>query len=119
MDILRNLFGNLTSGLIRLLVTVGILAATYFFIVKPVLSTTEEAIKTTNQSFERSFGTPGADITDISKTIEDVNRRVQREVRRSFRASERKGGRDSRRLVRCIRLAHGDVHRIQHCTAKL
>ena len=35
MDILRNLFGNLTSGLIRLLVTVGILAAAYFFIVKP------------------------------------------------------------------------------------
>ena len=37
MDILRNLFGSLTSGIIRLAVTVGILAAAYFFIVKPVL----------------------------------------------------------------------------------
>ena len=41
MDILRNLFGNLTSGIIRLAVTVGILAAVYFFIVRPVLDTTE------------------------------------------------------------------------------
>jgi hypothetical protein len=118
MDILRNLFGNLTSGLIRLLVAVGILAAAYFFIVKPVLKTTGDAIKTTNQSFERSFGVKGADITDISKTIEDVNRRVEREIRRSFHAAERKGGRDSQRLIRCIRRAHGNTRRIEHCTAR-
>jgi len=116
MDFLRNLFGNLTSGIIRLLVTVGILAAAYFFIVKPVLSTTEEAIKTTNQSFEKSFGVKGADVTDVSKTIDDVNRRIQREVRRSFHTAERKG--DPNKLVRCIRRAHGDVHRIQRCAAK-
>jgi hypothetical protein len=30
MDILRNLFGNLSAGIIRLLVAVGILAAAYF-----------------------------------------------------------------------------------------
>jgi cell shape-determining protein MreC len=118
MDILRNLFGNLTSGLIRLLVTVGILAAAYFFIVKPVLSTTEEAIDSANRNFGKTFGTPGADITDVGKTIEDVNKRVEREVRRSFRTAERKGGRDSQRLVRCIRRAHGNTRRIQHCTAK-
>ena len=67
MDILRNLFGNLTSGIIRLLVTVGILAAAYFFIVKPVLKTTDNAIDSANQSFEKSFGVHGTDITDISR----------------------------------------------------
>ena len=63
MDILRNLFGNVTSGIIRLLVTVGILAATYFFIVKPVLDTTENvsdtvnsSIQSANESFKQSFG---------------------------------------------------------------
>ena len=76
MDILRNLFGSLTSGIIRLLVTVGILAAAYFFIVKPVLKTTDNAIDGANQSFEKSFGMNGADVTDISRTIEDVNRQV-------------------------------------------
>jgi hypothetical protein len=43
MELLRNLFGSLTSGIIRLLVTVGILAAVYFFVVKPTLETTEKA----------------------------------------------------------------------------
>jgi hypothetical protein len=116
MDILRNLFGNLTSGIIRLLVTVGILAAAYFFIVKPVLHTTDNAIKSANESFEKSFGTKGTDLTDISGTIEDVNRRVQREIRRSFHSAKKEG--DPKRLVKCIQRAGGDVHRIQRCTVK-
>jgi hypothetical protein len=116
MDILRNLFGSLTSGIIRLLVAVGILAAAYFFIVKPVLKTTDNAIDSANQSFEKSFGVHGVDITDISGTIDDVNRKVAREIRRSFRTAKRDG--NPKRLVKCIERAHGDVHRIQRCTVK-
>jgi len=116
MDILRNLFGSVTSGIVRLLVTVGILAAAYFFIVKPVLSTTEKAIDGANKSFEKSFGVKGADITDISGTIEDVNRRVEREIRRSFHAAEKEG--KPKRLVKCIQRSHGDVDRIKRCTVK-
>jgi hypothetical protein len=115
MDILRNLFGSLTSGIIRLLVTVGILAAAYFFIVKPVLKTTGDAIKTTNQSFEKSFG-GGGGLGEIGKTIEDVNKRVAKEIRRSFHTAKRDG--NPKKLVRCIKHANGDVHRIQRCTVK-
>jgi len=116
MDILRNLFGNLTSGLIRLLVAVGILAAAYFFIVKPVLDTTEGAIEGANKSLERSFGTKGVDITDISGTIEDVNRQVERQIKRSFKTAEKKG--NPKRLVRCIERSRGDVKKIERCTRK-
>ncbi|MCW2988147.1 MAG: hypothetical protein JWM24_1085 [Solirubrobacterales bacterium] len=116
MDILRNLFGSLTSGIIRLLVSVGILAAAYFFIVKPVLQTTDNAINSANQSFEKSFGTHGTDLTDISGTIDQVNRRVQREIRRSFHTAKKDG--NPKRLVRCVQHAAGDVHRIQRCTVK-
>jgi hypothetical protein len=117
MDILRNLFGSLTSGIIRLLVTVGILAAAYFFIVKPVLKTTDNAINTANESFEKSFGTHGTDLTDISGTIDEVvNRKVQREIRRSFHTAKANG--NPKRLVRCVQHANGDVHRIQRCTAR-
>jgi hypothetical protein len=116
MDILRNLFGSLTSGIIRLLVTVGILAAAYFFIVKPVLKTTDNAIDSANQSFEKSFGVHGADITDISGTIKDVNRQMQREIRRSFHVAKQDG--NPKHLVKCIQRAKGDVHRIQRCTVK-
>jgi hypothetical protein len=114
MDILRNLFGSLTSGIIRLLVTVGILAAAYFFIVKPVLQTTSEAIKTTNESFTKSFGENGLD--DLHKTFEDVDKQVERQIRRSFHTAKKDG--NPRKLVRCVRRAAGDVHRIQRCTVR-
>jgi hypothetical protein len=114
MDILRNLFGTLTSGIVRLLVAVGILGAAYLFIVKPVLKTTSDAIKTTNQSFEKSFGGNGLD--DIGKTLEDVNNQVAKEIRHSFHTAKKEGS--PKRLVRCIQHAHGDVHRIQRCTVK-
>lgn len=116
MDILRNLFGSLTSGIIRLLVTVGILAAAYLFIVKPVLSTTDRAIDSANRGLEKSLGVPGADITDVSKTIEDVNKRMRIEIKRSFHTAEKEG--NPRRLVKCIKRSHGDVQKIQRCTVK-
>jgi hypothetical protein len=116
MDILRNLFGSLTSGIIRLLVTVGILAAAYFFIVKPVLKTTDNAIDSANQSFEKSFGVHGTDLTDISGTIEDVNRKIQRDIRRSFHVAEKEG--NPKRLIKCIKRSNGDVQKIQRCTVK-
>jgi hypothetical protein len=116
MDILRNIFGTLSSGVIRLLVSVGILAAAYFFIVKPVLHTTDNAINSANQSFEKSFGVHGVDITDISGTIDDVNRKVRREIRRSFHTAKKNG--NPKRLVKCIERADGDVHRIRRCTVK-
>jgi hypothetical protein len=114
MDILRNLFGNLTSGIIRLLVTVGILAAAYFFIVKPVLETTDKAFDTANKSLERSFG--GGGLGEIGKTLEDVNRQVERQIRRSFHTAKKDG--NPKKLVRCIKRARGNVHRIQRCTVR-
>jgi hypothetical protein len=53
MEFLTNLFGDLTSGIIRLEVAVGILAAVYFFILRPVLDTTDHAVDSANKSFER------------------------------------------------------------------
>jgi len=116
MDILRNLFGNLTSGIIRLLVTVGILAAAYFFIVKPVLKTTDNAINKTNESFEKSFGPDGANLGDINKTIESVNHQVQIQIQRSFHTAKKHG--NPNKLIRCVEHANGNVNRIKRCTVK-
>ncbi|HEX5610194.1 MAG TPA: hypothetical protein VFX45_08895 [Solirubrobacterales bacterium] len=115
MDILRNLFGSLTSGIIRLLVTVGILAAAYFFLVKPVLKTTSEISKEANSSFQKSIGGE-VDLSDISGTIEDVNKQVQVQIRKSFHTAEKHG--HPKKLVRCIEHAQGDVQRIRRCTVK-
>ena len=116
MDILRNLFGSLTSGIIRLAVAVGILAAAYFFLVKPVLHTTDKAIENANKSFEKTFGTEGADVTDIAKTLKQVNRQVQREVNKAFKTSPSKA--EAKKLIHCIQHANGSVNRIERCTRK-
>jgi hypothetical protein len=114
MDLLRNLFGNVTSGIIRLAVTVGIIAAVGYFIVKPVLSTTDRAFDTVDKALEESG------IDDISEAVGGSNLRVQRRLERqlkhSFRVSVRNG--DTDKLVACIQRAQGNVKRIQRCSQR-
>jgi hypothetical protein len=114
MEVLRNLFGNVTAGIIRLLVTVGILAAVYFFIVKPALHTTETISHEVNGNIQQSL--KEANIGDVGKTIENVNRQVQREIKRSIRQSQQHG--EANKLIRCIQRAHQNVNKIQHCSEK-
>ena len=107
MDVLRNLFGNLSAGIIRLLVTVGILAAVYFFLVRPALDTTEKISREVNVSVEKSFKQ-----VDVS----GINHRVQREIKKSLRQSQRQGHADQ--LIRCIQRANQNVIKIQHCSER-
>jgi hypothetical protein len=125
MEFLSNLFGNLTSGIIRLGVTVGILAAVYFFIVKPVLHTTEHSVDSANKAFEKSFqGAPfdeppvntKAIEAKVNKTIEDVSRQVQVQVERSFHTAKVHGS--PNKLLHCVERANGNVHRIERCTKR-
>src|ERR1700755_2906775 len=92
MEFLTNLFGNLTSRVIRLAVTVGILAAVYFFLVKPILHTTEHTVDSANKAFEKSLHKTSVDTkaieANVNKTIEDVNRQVQVQVERSFHTAK-------------------------------
>jgi hypothetical protein len=119
MDILRNLFGALSSGIIRLLVAVGVLAAAYFFLVKPVLNTANKGIDSANKALESSLGSKGTgrkDLDQVSQTIDDVSRRVQRQFRRSLHMAEKNG--NPRRLVKCVEHADGDARKIRRCTVK-
>jgi len=116
MDILRNLFGNVTAGIIRLLVTVGILAAVYFFVIRPTLDTTADISRETNQSIQKSLENSGVNnLNDINGTIDDVNRQVQREIRKSLRQS---GQGNADKLIRCIQRANHDVNKIQRCSQR-
>jgi Tfp pilus assembly protein PilO len=108
MDILRNLFGNVTAGIIRLLVTVGILAAVYFFVVRPVLDSAEKVSHETNVSVQQSLKE-----AHIGKTMNEVNRRVQREIKKSLRKTPSHSA--ANKLLHCIQRAHQDVHKIERC----
>lgn len=92
--------------------TVGILAAVYFFVVKPTLSTTEKISHEVNVNVQKSIHE--ANIGEIGKTIDNVNRQVQREIKKSLRASKQHGSAD--KLIHCIQRAHQNVHKIQLCS---
>ena len=94
--------------------TVGILAAVYFFVVKPALETTEKISHEVNVNVQKGF--EQTDLSKINKSIDDVNRRVQREVKKSLRQSQNHGA--ANKLVRCVQRAHQDVDKIQRCSEK-
>ncbi|MFL5834650.1 MAG: hypothetical protein ACJ76B_11835 [Solirubrobacterales bacterium] len=94
--------------------TVGILAAAYFFIVKPTLETTKEISHEVNVNVQKGF--QRSDPGNINKTIEDVNREVQREIKKSLRASRQQGNAD--KLINCIQRAHQNVNKIQRCSER-
>ena len=103
MDLLRNLFGNLTSGIIRLAVFAGMLLLLYLLIIKPVLKTTTDAIHSTG-------------LDQIGKSMEGVSKEIKREVHRTFEVASPGGQR--KKLVRCVQRAEGNAHKIERCTRR-
>ncbi len=103
MDLLRNLFGNVTSGIIRLAVFAGILLRLYFLIIKPVLKTTTDAIHSSG-------------LDQIDKSLDGVGVEIKREVHRTFEGASPGGQR--KKLVHCVQRAEGNAHRIERCTRR-
>ena len=101
MDLLRNLFGNVTSGIIRLAVAAGVLFLCYLFIVKPVLDTTNEALDKSG-------------INEIGTLFDGVSQEIKRQVRHSIQATKRNGG-NPKKLIHCVEHANGNAVRIDRC----
>ncbi|HWC49114.1 MAG TPA: hypothetical protein VG448_09565 [Solirubrobacterales bacterium] len=91
--------------------TVGILAAVYFFVIRPALDTTEKISHEVNVNVQKSINE-----AHIGKTINEVNRQVQREIKRSIRHAPSHTAAD--KLLNCIQRAHQNVHKIEHCNEK-
>jgi hypothetical protein len=104
MDILRNLFGNLTNGIIRLAVGAGLLFCVYLFILKPVLDTANDAIKKSG-------------FNEIGKSLESLGPQIERQVKHSFRVAKRQGG-NPQRLLNCVKHADQDIAKIERCTRR-
>jgi hypothetical protein len=104
------------SALLRVVTTVAILAAVYFFIVKPVLKTTEDVTK--------RFNVNGA-IQSADRAIRQANIQSQKTQRRALRQARvtihhATHGHTSNKsvlppIIRCIQRANGDVNKIQAC----
>ncbi len=104
MDILRNLFGNVTNGIIRLAVGAGLLFCAYLFILKPVLDTTNKAIESSG-------------LNQIGKSLQSLGPQIERQVEHSFRVAKRQGG-NPQRLLECVKRADQDISKIERCTRR-
>ena len=99
----------LASNLIRLLVTVAILAAVYLFAIKPILDTTNQAFESVTAPFgeiqseiQNSFddaGIDGFDVKDIDTSGKGGNKKAQL-------------------LLKCVERAGQDVNELKACADK-
>jgi hypothetical protein len=104
MVILRSLFGNVTNGVIRLAVAAGILFCVYLFVVKPVLTKTDNAIESSG-------------LNEIGKSLQHLGPQIEHEVKRAFDLTKSKGG-NPQRLLHCVKHARQDVEKVERCTRR-
>lgn len=126
MEFLSNFFGNVTQGVVRLLVTVGILAAAYFFIVKPVLNTTEEVSRNISTTINSSIPDSNQLTQQLQASINQSNaegRRQQRlaiQLQRNVRRIQRRGNvGEFKRMSRCLQLAGPNLQQAVNCVRRI
>jgi hypothetical protein len=104
MGILRNLFGNVTSGLVRLMLAAGVFFLCYLLIVKPLVKTTDDA-----------FHASGLD--RLGRSLQHVGPQIEREVKRTLKLVEAQGG-NTQRLVKCVKHADQNTEKLERCTRR-
>ncbi len=95
--------GNIGLRLIGLVVTVGILAGVYFFIVKPATDTANNAID--------SFSEP-------LKQAEEQAAAAQQTLQHQSKTGQPGAQVDLNRLQHCVQKAHQNVNRLQRCAER-
>jgi hypothetical protein len=100
------------SGIIRLVTTVGILAAVYFLIVKPVLNTTEDVV-------HHATHAAGIQQHHIDRQAQRAQISGERQRALSYASSALAGSQPwyaaSRMLHRCVREADNDLPKMRAC----
>lgn len=98
---------TIINPLIKVATTVAILAAVYFFIVKPVLDTSE-----------RAFNSPAfGGLSEVGPQIRKSVREAQR-LQTSQASGSKQQVDQADKLLACIRRADNDVDKIERCGAK-
>ncbi len=105
--------GTFISPLIKIITTVAILAAVYFFIVKPTLDTTENITSGINESIGESFD----NFDQFSPSVQRSIRQAEKLQQQSSQTSQAQI-QNANKLLSCIQKADSDVDQIQACNAK-
>lgn len=104
--------GTLVNAVVRIAVVAATLALAYFFILKPVLSTTETVSSGINGNIQNVFD-------DVNQAFEQSNTQVgglnERKIKRKINSTS---GVNQDRLITCIQNAQQDITRIQRCAKR-
>jgi F0F1-type ATP synthase membrane subunit b/b' len=124
------------SALLRIVGTVAVLAAVYFFIVKPVLNTTEKVSHDVNHSVNQSFHQSQANQRRVQRTVRQAERQanqaikqaglqahqatiqVQKQVKKAAKGGQANTSglpKSAQRVINCIQHANGDVTKLEKC----
>jgi F0F1-type ATP synthase membrane subunit b/b' len=95
--------GNISLRLVGLLVTVGILAAVYFFIVKPATDTANNAINSISEPLQQA---------------QEQAAQAQEQLKQDTKTGQPGAQIDLNKLQRCVQKAHQDVNRLQRCAER-
>jgi predicted PurR-regulated permease PerM len=98
--------GNIGLRLIGLLVSVGILVAVYFFVIKPATDTANNAID--------SFSEP---LKQTQREVAQAQQQLQQDANNGGPGSQSDLNQLDR-LQRCVQKAHRDVNRLQRCAER-
>jgi|SRR5687768_18227510 hypothetical protein len=105
--------GTIISPIIKIVTTVAILAAVYFFFVKPALDTTESISNNVSESIDNSFDNFDNFTPDVQKSVREAQK-LQKQAQQSSSAQIA----DAQKLLNCISNAESDVNKINSCNAK-
>lgn len=103
--------GTIISPIIKVLTTVAILAAIYFFFVKPTLDTTENISNNVSQSINDSFDSFAP---DVQKSVREAQK-IRKQAPPSSSSDQLE---IASKLLNCVSNAAGDVNKISACQAK-
>jgi F0F1-type ATP synthase membrane subunit b/b' len=103
--------GTFINPLIKVLTTVAILAAIYFFFVKPALDTTENLGNQFSPSIDRA-------INQAEKAARQAQQQAPGAQNFSYQI-QTSDPKEADRAAQCVARAAGDVARIQNCLQKV
>jgi hypothetical protein len=100
--------GTFINPLLKIITVAAVLGASYLFIVRPVLDTTEEVSSNINDSVSQSLESTN---DQIDKALEQSGAAQTVEIPQSSQNSLK----EANRLLDCIQRANGNVDKIQRC----
>jgi predicted PurR-regulated permease PerM len=98
--------GNIGSRLVGLLVTVGILAAVYFFVIRPATDTANNAIDSFSEPLKQAEQQAAAAQQQLQQDAKNGGPGTQSDLNQLDR------------LQRCVQKAHQNVNRLQRCAER-